>query len=69
MSLENAPRKLVRRRHLADHFGVNIRTVDAWARRGVIPPPQYLEGSEIPFWFADETIALPLTRKSEKSAP
>jgi hypothetical protein len=61
-------RKRIRRHDLAEHFSVDIRTIDAWARRGVIPPPHYLAGSTIPFWFCDETIDRPLTGKSEKSA-
>lgn len=47
-------RKRIRRRDLADAFKVNIRTVDDWAKRGVISPPHYLEGSVIPYWYEDE---------------
>jgi hypothetical protein len=47
-------RKRIRRRGLAERFDVNIRTIDAWAKRGVISKPHYLEGSEIPFWYEDE---------------
>ena len=65
---QREPRRRIRRRGLANHFGVDIRTVDAWAKRGVIPGPHYLEGSIIPFWFVDETIERPLARQSEKSA-
>jgi hypothetical protein len=65
---QREPRRRIRRRGLANHFGVDIRTVDAWAKRGVIPAPHYLEGSIIPFWFVDETIERPLARQSEKSA-
>jgi hypothetical protein len=61
-------RKRIRRRGLADHFSVDIRTIDAWARKGIIPQPHYLEGSGIPFWFVDETIDRPLARQSEKTA-
>ena len=60
-------RKRIRRRGLAGHYGVDIRTIDAWAKRGVIPAPHYLEGSPIPFWF-DETIDRPL-RASSKLNP
>jgi hypothetical protein len=73
MSAEHFPqresRRRIRRRGIANHFGVDIRTVDGWAKRGVIPAPHYLEGSPIPFWFTDETVDRPLTRQSEKSAP
>ena len=61
-------RKRIRRYELADHFSVDVRTIDSWARKGVIPPPHYLEGSGIPFWFVDETIDRPLARQSEKPA-
>jgi hypothetical protein len=58
MSLEHSPskqlRKRVRRAALAKLFDVNIRTVDGWAKRGVIPAPHYLPGSKIPLWFEDE---------------
>jgi hypothetical protein len=67
-SPQREPRRRIRRRGIANHFGIDIRTVDAWAKRGVIPPPHYLAGSIIPFWFCDETIDRPLTRQSEKSA-
>jgi len=69
MSIEHSParaRKRIRRRGLAGHYDVNIRTVDSWAKRGVIPAPHYLEGSRIPFWFEDE-LDRSLTRQSEKS--
>jgi hypothetical protein len=58
MSLEHAPqrepRKRIRRSGLAKLFDVDIRTIDGWAKRGVISPPHYLPGSTIPFWFVDE---------------
>jgi len=47
-------RKRIRRQVLAELFGVNIRTVDYWAKHGVIPKPHYLEGSRVPFWYDDE---------------
>jgi hypothetical protein len=47
-------RKRWRRKQVADHFCVSERTVDGWAKRGVIDPPHYLEGSPIPFWFSDQ---------------
>jgi len=53
-------RKRIRRHGLAEHFDVDIRTIDAWAKKGVIPKPHYLEGSQIPFWFCDETIDRPI---------
>ena len=82
MSLEHSPqqdrkvRKRWRRKALAEHFDVSVRTIDAWWKGDpkkpdkvrVLPPPHYLEGSIIPFWFVDETIERPLARQSEKSA-
>jgi hypothetical protein len=65
---QRKPRKRIRRRGLSEHFKVNIRTVDDWARRGVIAPPHYLPGSAIPYWFEDETIDRPLSDQSEKVA-
>jgi len=67
-SPQRNPRKRIRRRGLADHYQVNIRTVDGWAKRGIIPPPHYLEGSVIPFWFEDETVNRPPSNQSEKAA-
>lgn len=61
-------RKRVRRRALAEHSSVNIRTIDAWAKRGVIPPPHYLKGSSVPFWFTDQTIDCLPSDQSEKAA-
>jgi hypothetical protein len=66
MSLEHAlqrePRKRIRRAKLAELFGVNIRTIDYWWKGNpkkpdkpkVLPPPHYLDGSVIPFWYDDE---------------
>jgi hypothetical protein len=51
---EHKTRQRWRRKAVAEHFGVNIRTVDLWVKRGVIKPPLYLPGSPIPFWFVDE---------------
>ncbi|MFY9770238.1 MAG: hypothetical protein WAK04_08395 [Xanthobacteraceae bacterium] len=61
-------RKRIRRRSLAEHFDVNIRTIDDWAKRGVIPPPHYLPGSVIPYWYEEETINRPPSGQSEKAA-
>jgi hypothetical protein len=47
-------RKRWRRKSLAQHFDVKIRTIDGWVRRGVLPKPHYLEGSPLPFWYDDE---------------
>jgi hypothetical protein len=58
MSIEHAtqrePRKRIRRAKLAELFGVHIRTIDYWAKHGIIPAPHYLAGSVIPFWWSDE---------------
>jgi hypothetical protein len=51
---EHKARKRWRRKKLAEFFDVNVRTIDGWARKGVLPPPHYLTGSPIPFWFDDE---------------
>jgi len=67
-SSQREPRRRIRRRGLADHYSVDIRTIDAWVKRGVIPAPHYLAGSVIPFWFTDETIDRPPARQSGKSA-
>jgi phage terminase Nu1 subunit (DNA packaging protein) len=51
---QNQPRKRIRRGKLAELFCVNIRTIDGWAKRGVIPAPHYMPGSRIPLWFEDQ---------------
>jgi hypothetical protein len=58
-SLQREPRRRIRRRGLADHFDINLRTVDAWVKRGVLPAPHYIAGSVIPFWYIDEAIDRP----------
>jgi hypothetical protein len=60
-------RKRIRRHGLAEHFDVNIRTIDAWARRGVLPAPHYLPGSKVPLWFVDEVEDRPPVTQSEKA--
>jgi hypothetical protein len=47
-----------RRKSLAQLFDVNVRTIDGWVRRGVLPPPHYLPGSPLPFWHDDQIVAL-----------
>jgi hypothetical protein len=68
------PRKRIRRAKLAELFGVNVRTIDYWwqdkTREGkpkvrVLPPPHYLPGSPIPFWFEDEIPGATDTHHSE----
>jgi hypothetical protein len=58
MSIEHSPsrepRKRIRRAALAEVFGVNIRTIDLWAKTGTLPSPHYLPGSKVPLWFVDE---------------
>lgn len=61
-------RQRIRRHGLDEHFDVDIRTIDAWAKRGVIPLPHYLPGSYIPFWYVDETVERPSLRQPEKAA-
>jgi hypothetical protein len=58
-------RKRIRRRDIADAFRVNIRTPDGWVKRGIIPPPHYYEGSNIPFWFEDEIDGLPSNQSDQ----
>jgi hypothetical protein len=56
VSLEHSPardrkaRKRWRRRALAEYYDVNVRTIDSWAKKGILPKPKYLPGSVIPFW-------------------
>jgi len=55
-------RKRIRRQQLAKQFGVSVRTIDEWwkgrpdnpKRPRALPPPHYLSGSPIPFWYDDE---------------
>jgi hypothetical protein len=55
-------RERIRRQGLAEKFSVNVRTIDSWWKGNpkkpdkpkVLPPPHYLPGSPIPFWFEDE---------------
>lgn len=58
-------RKRVRRRGLAEIFQVNIRTIDSWVRRGVIPRPHYLKGSAVPFWFQDQIDRSPARQRQQ----
>jgi hypothetical protein len=44
----------MRRKKLAELFSVNVRTIDGWVKRKILPPPHYFEGSPIPFWYDDE---------------
>lgn len=41
---------LLRRKDLAKRYGVILNTIDGWHRRGVLPAPVYLKGSDIPLW-------------------
>lgn len=58
-------RKRIRRQEIAKNFGIHVRTVDKWVRLKIFPPPHYLPGSPIPFWFADE---IDKRLKSKKAA-
>jgi hypothetical protein len=60
-SPQREPRKRIRRRGLADLYSVDIRTIDSWSRRGVIPRPHFVPGSRIPLWFLDEVDRLQTT--------
>jgi hypothetical protein len=55
---EHKTRKRWRRKKLAELFGVTDRTIDGWAKRGILPPPHYLPGSPIPFWHDEEVAAV-----------
>jgi len=61
---EQKTRKRWRRKALAELFGVNDRTIDGWAKKGILPPPHYLDGSPIPFWFDDEIAAASIRAKT-----
>jgi len=56
VSIEHSPQrerkvcKRWRRKALAEYYDVNVRTIDGWAKKGILPPPKYLPGSVIPFW-------------------
>jgi hypothetical protein len=54
---EHKVRKRWRRKRLAEHFDVNIRTIDLWVKKRILPPPHYLKGSPIPFWYEDQIPA------------
>jgi hypothetical protein len=60
-------RQRIRRHSLAEHFDVDIRTIDAWSKKGVLPRPHYLTGSPIPYWYTDETVDRPVAKQSEKT--
>jgi hypothetical protein len=62
---EHKTRKRWRRKALAELFGVNDRTIDGWAKKGILPPPHYLAGSPIPFWDDAEIAKITTTIKSK----
>jgi hypothetical protein len=39
---ESRRRKYLRRKDAADRYGVVVRTIDRWARTGIIPAPVYV---------------------------
>jgi hypothetical protein len=47
VSIEHSPqrerkvRKRWRRKALAEYYDVNVRTIDGWAKKGILPPPKY----------------------------
>ena len=47
-------RKRIRKIPLAQHFGVTTKTIENWVKDEILPPPHYLDGSPIPFWYEDE---------------
>jgi hypothetical protein len=47
-------RERIRKIPLAKNLGVTTKTVENWVKSKILPPPRYLKGTRIPFWFADE---------------
>jgi predicted DNA-binding transcriptional regulator AlpA len=50
-------RRYLRKQHVAERYGVNVRSVDRMKDDKRIPPPKYLPGSRIPIWAEDELDA------------
>ena len=46
-------KKYLRKRSVADRYGVVERTVDRWVDLGRLPQPVYLPGSRIPLFAED----------------
>jgi hypothetical protein len=46
------PKTFLRKRAVADRYGVNKRTVDRWAEDGRLPPPIYR--GIVPLWDLSE---------------
>ena len=47
----------MRKRSVAERYGVDERTVDRMKNDGRIPLPVYLPGSRFPLWWEDELDA------------
>ena len=46
-----ANRPVLRRKDLAQRYGVDVRTIDRWKEQGLLPRPPSLQG---PFWTPAE---------------
>ena len=53
----NSPKKYLRRKGVAQRYGVVERTVDRMVEDGRLPRPVYLPGGRIPFFAEDELDA------------
>jgi hypothetical protein len=45
---------VLRRKDLAQRYGVDANTIDYWVRISVLPKPRYLPGCGFPFWTPSE---------------
>jgi predicted DNA-binding transcriptional regulator AlpA len=61
MSTAAAPRRLVGRRALAEHFGVCTQTISNWSRSGHIPEPIRV-GPRLVLWDLEQVLAHVRTR-------
>jgi predicted DNA-binding transcriptional regulator AlpA len=55
LSVNNSSsKKYLRKKRVADRYGVVERTVDRWVELNRLPKPVYLPGSRIPLFAEDE---------------
>jgi predicted DNA-binding transcriptional regulator AlpA len=50
-------RRFLRKQHVAQRYGVDVRSIDRMALDGRIPKPRYLPGSRLPLWAEHELAA------------